>query len=89
MTPEAVLDIMTEAFRISLSLSLPVMITTLVVGVAISIVQSITSIQEQTLVFVPKIIAVFIAVVVCFSWMMSTVMNFTQRLIHDIPGMLQ
>lgn len=89
MSPEAILDLMSEAFKISLSLSLPVMVTTLVVGVLISVVQSITSIQEQTMVFVPKIIAVFIAVVVCFSWMMTTILNFTRELILNIPNMIQ
>lgn len=89
MSPEAILDLMSEAFKISLSLSLPVMVTTLVVGVLISIVQSITSIQEQTMVFVPKIVAVFIAVVVCFSWMMTTILNFTRELIVSIPNLIQ
>lgn len=89
MSPQTVLDMMQEAFLIALQLSLPVLVTTLVVGVSISIIQSITSLQEQTMVFVPKIIAVFIATVVCFSWMMSTIMNFTRELIEGIPGLLR
>jgi flagellar biosynthetic protein FliQ len=89
MSPQTVLDMMQEAFKIALQLSLPVMLTTLVVGVAISIIQSITSIQEQTMVFVPKIIAVFIAIVICFSWMMASIITFTHDLIVGIPNLLQ
>lgn len=89
MSPQMVLDLLQEAFKISLELALPVMLSTLVVGVAISIVQSITSIQEQTMVFVPKMIAVFLALLVCFSWMMSTILNFTADLFNGLPGMIK
>lgn len=89
MTPQAVLDLLQEAFKISLMLALPVMLATLVVGVAVSIVQSITSIQEQTMVFVPKIVAVFIALLVCFSWMLNTILGFTHDLFASIPSLLK
>jgi flagellar biosynthetic protein FliQ len=89
MSPQIVLDLLQEAFKISLMLSLPVMLSTLVVGVAVSIVQSITSIQEQTMVFVPKMIAVFIALLVCFSWMMNTILGFTTDLFNSIPSLLK
>jgi flagellar biosynthesis protein FliQ len=89
MTTDMVLDLLQEAFKISLALSLPVMLATLVVGVAVSIVQSITSIQEQTMVFVPKMIAVFLALLICFSWMVGTVINFTQDLFNRIPELIR
>ena len=89
MSPQLILDLLQEAFKISLMLALPVMVSTLVVGVAISVVQSITSIQEQTMVFVPKMIAVFVSLLVCFSWMMSTILNFTADLFNAIPGMIK
>jgi flagellar biosynthesis protein FliQ len=75
--------------KIGLMLSLPIMIATLVVGIFVSIVQSITSIQEQTMVFVPKIIVVFVALLVCFSWMMNTVINYTQQLLGSIPDLIR
>ena len=84
-----VLDLLQEAFKISLMLALPVMLSTLVVGVIVSVIQSITSIQEQTMVFVPKMIAVFIAMLVCFSWMLNTVLSFTRELFMSIPGILK
>jgi flagellar biosynthetic protein FliQ len=89
MSSEMVLDLLYEAFKISLMLALPVMLATLAVGVAISIVQSVTSIQEQTMVFVPKMIAVFLALLVCFSWMLNTILSFTHDLFVSIPGMIK
>jgi len=89
MSQDMVLDLLQEAFRIALELSLPIMLATLLVGVAISIVQSITSIQEQTMVFVPKMLAVFIALLVCFSWMLNTILNFTTLLFNRIPDIVK
>ena len=89
MSQDMVLDLLQEAFRIALELSLPIMLATLLVGVAISIVQSITSIQEQTMVFVPKMLAVFIALLVCFSWMLNTILSFTSQLFNRIPDIVK
>lgn len=89
MTPDTVTEIIANAFKIGLMLSLPIMLATLIVGIIVSIVQSITSIQEQTMVFVPKIIVVFIALLVCFSWMMNTVINYTQQLLGSIPDLVK
>jgi flagellar biosynthetic protein FliQ len=89
MTPQMVLDLMQESFKIALSLSLPIMLSTLSVGVAVSIVQAVTSIQEQTMVFVPKILAVILSTLICFSWMMNKVINFTHELFSGIPDMIR
>lgn len=89
MSPQVVLELLMEAFRTGLYLALPVLATTLVIGVAISIFQSVTSIQEQTMVFVPKILAAMLALLVCFSWMMSTVIDYTRDLFLSIPGIVK
>ena len=89
MNPQLVLDIVQEGFKIGLMLSLPIMLAALVVGVAVSVVQAITSVQEQTMVFVPKIVAVVLATVVIFSWMMGKIMAFTVQLFSSIPEMIQ
>ncbi len=89
MTPDTVVEIVANAFKIGLMLALPIMLATLIVGIAVSIIQSITSIQEQTMVFVPKMIAVFLALLVCFSWMMNTVLNYTQQLFGSIPDLVK
>lgn len=89
MDPQMVVDIMEQSFWVALQLSLPALLAALVVGVAVSIFQAVTSIQEQTLAFVPKMLAVMLALVVFFSWMQSTVMHFTQQLFASIPSYLQ
>ena len=86
MNPLVVSDIMHEAFRTALFLALPTLLSALLVGVAVSVFQAVTSIQEQTLVFVPKMLAVMLALVIFFTWMMRSAMQFTERLYSDIPN---
>jgi flagellar biosynthetic protein FliQ len=88
MNTTGVLDIGIQALLVAGKLAAPVLITALVVGFAISLLQSITQIQEPTLAFVPKAIAVAIALVVCGNWMISTMVTFTQALFDRIPGLL-
>ena len=66
----------------------PVLITGLVVGLVVSIVQATTSIQEQTLTFVPKIAAILLALFYFAPWMIRTVVQFTQNLFASIPDMV-
>ena len=89
MTPQAVIDIMQEAFKVAFFLAAPALGFALVTGVVVSVFQSVTSIQEQTLIFVPKIIAVILAIIIFFSWMLSTILNFTQNLFLSIPNLIQ
>ncbi len=88
MNVNAVLDIGVQALLVAGKLAAPVLITSLVVGFAISLLQSITQIQEPTLAFVPKAVAVAIALVVCGSWMISTMVGFTTDLFDKIPSLL-
>ena len=89
MNEQEVLDLLEKAFEVGLMISLPIMISTLVVGVLISVIQSITSIQEQTMIFVPKIVTVFFALLVFFSWMMSKILTFTIELFTNIPDLVR
>jgi flagellar biosynthetic protein FliQ len=68
---------------------LPILILSLVIGVAISVFQAMTSIQEQTLSFVPKIIAVVLALVVLGPWMLGTMVSFTTNLFRTLPQMIR
>ncbi|GLJ80230.1 flagellar biosynthesis protein FliQ [Microbacterium imperiale] len=88
MNPEAVLDIGMQGVVLAAKLAAPLLITALVVGFAISLLQSITQIQEVTLSFVPKAIAVAIALVVCGHWMIAESITFTQALFDRIPHLL-
>ena len=89
MDPQMVVDIMEQSFWVALQLALPALLAALLVGVAVSVLQAVTSIQEQTLALVPKMLAVMLALVIFFSWMQSTVMHFTQQLFASIPNFLQ
>lgn len=88
MTPEAVLDIGAQGLVIAAKLSAPVLVTALVVGFAISLLQSITQVQEVTLSFVPKFAAVGIALVIAGHWMISEIVAFTHEMFARIPHLL-
>ena len=80
MTIDAVSDMAREAMYLIIRVSLPLLLVSLVVGLIISIFQTVTSIQEQTLTFVPKIIAVFAAMILCGSWMLNNMTELVERL---------
>lgn len=88
MNTNAVLDICLQALILAAKLSAPVLVTALVVGLAISLVQSVTQLQEATLSFVPKAVAVAIALVVCGHWMISEMVTFTHEIFDRIPALL-
>jgi flagellar biosynthetic protein FliQ len=88
MDANAVLDIGLQALVVAAKLAAPVLITALVVGFAVSLLQSITQIQEVTLSFVPKAVAVGIALLVSGHWMISEMVSFTQHLFEKIPSLI-
>lgn len=87
MDTAAVLDIGLQALIVAAKVGAPALLTALAVGFAVSLVQSITQIQEVTLSFVPKAIGVGIALVVCGHWMMSEIVEFTLGLFALIPSL--
>ncbi|TFC10994.1 flagellar biosynthesis protein FliQ [Cryobacterium algoritolerans] len=88
MDTNAVLDIGLQGILVAGMLSAPILITALVVGFAISLLQSITQIQEVTLSFVPKAIAVAVALIVSGHWMISEIVSFTHMLFDKIPALI-
>ena len=80
MTIDVVMDITRQALFLIIKVSLPVLLVSLCVGLAISIFQTVTSIQEQTLTFVPKIICVFLALILLGNWMMTSMVEFMTSL---------
>ncbi|UUT36066.1 flagellar biosynthesis protein FliQ [Microbacterium elymi] len=88
MSPEAALDIGAQALVIAAKLAAPILVTALVVGFAISPLQSITQVQEVTLSFVPKAIAVGIALLVAGNWMITEMISFTNEMFTRIPTLL-
>lgn len=85
MTPEMVIDISRDALLITLLIAAPPLLAGLVVGLVISIFQAVTQIQEFTLTFIPKILAVFIATVIFLPWMLRVFLGFTTNLFLQIP----
>lgn len=88
MNPALVIDIGVRALVIAAKLGAPMLVTALVVGFAISVFQSITQIQEVTLSFVPKVVAVAAALVISGQWMISEMIVFTQSLFALIPQLI-
>lgn len=88
MDTTAVLDIGLDAVILAAKLSAPILVTALVVGFAVSLLQSITQVQEVTLSFVPKAIAVAVALLIAGHWMISELVAFTQEMFERIPGLL-
>ena len=88
MTPQSVLTFGREALTLLLMVSLPVLLTVLVVGLVVSIFQAVTQINENTLSFVPKLVAAVLVFAVAGPWMLSTVVDFIRRTIENIPRAL-
>ena len=82
---EEVTAVSSEALYLVIKVAAPILLVALVVGLIISIFQTVTSIQEQTLTFVPKIIAVFFALIVLGHWMLNEMTQFMIRLWSDFP----
>ena len=89
MSPDQVIQIGSESLKLVLLISLPMLGVALVVGIAISLFQAVTQIQEMTLTFVPKIIAVFVSMIIAAPWMTEQMISFTKRLFNMIPDMIQ
>jgi len=85
MTPETVTTMMAEAIKITLLVSAPMLMIGLLVGLAISVFSAVTQIQEMTLTFVPKIVAVFMALLFTLPWVIEKLTTYTINLFNSIP----
>ncbi|GAB6095900.1 flagellar biosynthesis protein FliQ [Desulfatiferula olefinivorans] len=85
MTPEFVVSFAKEGLILTLVLAAPMLVLGLTVGLAVSIFQSVTSISEMTLTFIPKIVAVFLGIIFFAPWMLEKIMTFTINIITNIP----
>ena len=84
MTANFVITFFTEAITMAGMLSLPALFLGLTVGLMVSVFQAVTQIQEQTLALIPKIIAIVAALLLFGSWMLDQLVNYTQRVFHQI-----
>ncbi len=88
MREQMVLDVMRDAVMTVITVAGPVLLIALAVGLLVSVFQTITSIQEQTLTFVPKILAVFLGIYFLGIWMVNSVVELFQRLMESIGPMI-
>jgi flagellar biosynthesis protein FliQ len=86
MTEDFVIHMFREAFYTMLIVAAPILVVSLIVGLVISVLQAATSVQEVTLTFVPKIIAIAVVLVLTLPWMMDVMTTFTIDLFSQIPG---
>jgi flagellar biosynthesis protein FliQ len=85
MTPEKVMDIGRQAIEMALILSAPLLLTALVIGLIVSIFQAATQINEQTLSFIPKLVGMFIVLILAGPWMLQMMVDYIRRLFESIP----
>ena len=89
MTPEQIAMVVQDAIYTIILVSAPLLLVGLVVGVAVSIFQATTQINEQTLVFVPKVVSILITLIIFGPWMMARLTDFTTRLYTNINIMMR
>jgi len=85
MTPEFVIELTHRTVETTLFLAAPILIATLIIGLIVSLFQAVTQINEATLTFLPKIVGVAVTFVFAFPWMLSFLVDFTTRLLVNIP----
>ncbi len=88
MTPESVMSMGYEAMKLTLLLGAPLLLVALVVGLLISLFQAATQINEMTLSFIPKLLAVFAVLVVAGPWMLGIVLDYMRNLFSSIPQLV-
>ena len=87
MTSEGVIDVAREALLVMIKLGAPAMLVALLVGVTISLLQALTQMQEMTLSFVPKILAIFLTILIALPFMITTLTGFSEELFRRIAGL--
>lgn len=86
MTPEFVIGFARQSIETALMIALPMLGIGLIVGITVSVIQAATQIQEMTLTFVPKILAIFLALLFSFPWIMDKMISYTRDLFLNIPN---
>jgi flagellar biosynthetic protein FliQ len=88
MTPESVMTIGRQALELTLLVSAPLLLTALVIGLFVSIFQAATQINEMTLSFIPKLLGMFVVLIIAGPWMIGLLLDYMQRLYTSIPWLV-
>ncbi len=86
MTPEFVIGFARQSIELALMIAMPMLGIGLLVGIVVSVIQAATQIQEMTLTFIPKVVAIFLALLLAFPWILDKMVTFTRNLILNIPN---
>jgi flagellar biosynthetic protein FliQ len=86
MSPELVINIVQNALYVLIIVAAPVLLVSLLVGLLVSVLQAATQINEMTLTFIPKLLALFVTLVLAGPWMINTLVDYTVRLFQSIPN---
>ncbi|CDL85324.1 flagellar biosynthesis protein FliQ [Xenorhabdus szentirmaii] len=88
MTPESIMALGIEGMKVALALAAPLLLSALVCGLIISLLQAATQVNEMTLSFIPKILAVFVTIVVAGPWMLNLLLDYMRTLFSSIPTII-
>ncbi|PHM48287.1 flagellar biosynthesis protein FliQ [Xenorhabdus miraniensis] len=88
MTPESVMGLGVEAMKVALALAAPLLLSALICGLIISLLQAATQVNEMTLSFIPKILAVVVTIIIAGPWMLNLLLDYMRTLFSSIPAMI-
>jgi flagellar biosynthetic protein FliQ len=88
MEPGDAVDLVRHALVLALTISAPMLLCGLIVGIIVSLIQAVTQIQEQTLTFIPKVVAMAVVIVIAGPWMLGQIVTYTQNLYQSIPSLV-
>ncbi|WP_050462260.1 flagellar biosynthesis protein FliQ [Herbaspirillum autotrophicum] len=89
MTPESVMTLGRHAMEVTLMIAAPMLLTALFIGLMVSIFQAATQINEATLSFIPKLVGVFLALIIAGPWMLGIMVDYMRLMFSGIPAMVQ
>ncbi|MFC7514198.1 flagellar biosynthesis protein FliQ [Herbaspirillum sp. GCM10030257] len=88
MTPESIMTMGRQAMEVTMMVAAPMLLVALVIGLVVSIFQAATQINETTLSFIPKLIGIFVALVVAGPWMLTIMLDYMRQMFTNIPNMI-
>ena len=88
MTPESVMTMGRTAMEVTLMVAAPMLLVALIIGLIVSIFQAATQINEATLSFIPKLVGIFVALIVAGPWMLSIMLDYMRNVFNGIPGLI-
>lgn len=88
MTPESVVTLGRHAVEVTFMIAAPMLLMALAIGLIVSIFQAATQINEQTLSFIPKLVGIFVSLVIAGPWMLSVMLDYMRQMFTGIPGMI-